>query len=102
VVEAKNENIIGGLGQCSATMVAAQVFNQRAGNDIKTIYGAVTSGTGWRFLTLSGTTVGIDAIEYYIKETDKIIEFSSNPSSPSQQSRLIQIRHNVHQPSDRN
>jgi hypothetical protein len=73
VVEAKNENIIGGLGQCIATMVAAQVFNQQAGNDIETIYGAVTSGTAWRFLTLSNTTVCIDAIEYYIKETDKIL-----------------------------
>jgi len=79
VVEAKNENIIGGLGQCTATMVAAQVFNQRAGKDINTIYGAVTSGTAWRFLTLSGTTVCIDTIEYYIKETDKILGILLQP-----------------------
>jgi len=34
IVEAKNENIIGGLGQCVAEMVAAQIFNQRQGIDI--------------------------------------------------------------------
>jgi hypothetical protein len=31
IVEAKNENIIAGLGECIAAMVAAQLFNQRAG-----------------------------------------------------------------------
>jgi hypothetical protein len=51
IVEAKNENIIGGMGQCIAEMVAAQIFNQQSGNNIETIYGVVTSGTNWRFLT---------------------------------------------------
>ena len=31
IVEAKREDIIGGLGQCIAAMVAAQQFNQRQG-----------------------------------------------------------------------
>ena len=53
VVEAKNENIIAGLGQCAATMIAAQIFNQRAGNEIPVIYGVVTSGTAWKFLILA-------------------------------------------------
>lgn len=44
IVEAKNENIKGGLGQCAAVMLAAQLFNQQQGNEIKTIYGAVTTG----------------------------------------------------------
>ncbi|MHC5728808.1 MAG: hypothetical protein ACYTXY_32760 [Nostoc sp.] len=61
VVEAKNENIITGLGQCAATMIAAQIFNQRAGNEIPVIYGAVTSGTAWKFLTLEQNTVCIDS-----------------------------------------
>lgn len=73
VVEAKNENIIGGMGQCIAEMVAAQIFNQQSGNTIETIYGVVTSGTNWRFLTLQGNTVFIDTVEYYIKEVDKIL-----------------------------
>ncbi|MHC5612801.1 MAG: hypothetical protein ACYTXA_17785 [Nostoc sp.] len=73
VIEAKNENIIGGLGQCAATMIAAQIFNQRAGNEISVIYGAVTSGTAWKFLTLEQNTVCIDSVEYHINSVDKIL-----------------------------
>ncbi|MEH2403978.1 hypothetical protein [Nostoc sp.] len=73
VIEAKNENIIAGLGQCVATMIAAQIFNQRAGNEIPVIYGAVTSGTAWKFLTLEQNTVCIDSIEYYVNAVDKIL-----------------------------
>jgi len=40
VVEAKNEDISGGLGQCAAEMVAARIFNGREGTGISTIYGA--------------------------------------------------------------
>ncbi len=32
IIEAKNENIKGGLGQCAAAMLAAQLFNQQEGN----------------------------------------------------------------------
>jgi hypothetical protein len=79
IVEAKNENIIGGMGQCIAEMVAAQTFNQQAGKSIHTIYGVVTSGTNWRFLTLYENTVCIDTIEYYIKEVDKILAILLQP-----------------------
>ena len=41
IVEAKNESIPSGLGQCIATMIAVQLFNQR----IEFVYGAVTTGT---------------------------------------------------------
>jgi hypothetical protein len=61
------------MGQCIAEMVAAQIFNQQSGNNIETIYGVVTSGTNWRFLTLRDRIVYIDTIEYYIKEIDKIL-----------------------------
>lgn len=79
IVEAKNENIIGGMGQCIAEMVAAQMFNQQAGNPINKIYGVVTSGTNWRFLTLSENIVYIDMVEYYIKEVDKILAILLQP-----------------------
>ncbi|NMF64252.1 hypothetical protein DP113_07285 [Brasilonema octagenarum UFV-E1] len=79
VVEAKNENIIAGLGQCAATMLAAQIFNQRAGNDVEVIYGVVTTGTNWKFLTLEQNIVCIDSIEYYIKEVDKILGIFLQP-----------------------
>lgn len=79
IVEAKNENIIGGLGQCVAEMIAAQIFNQRKGIDIPVVYGVVTSGTTWRFLTLSETNVCIDLVEYYINQVDKILGIILKP-----------------------
>lgn len=45
IVEAKKENINAGLGRCVAEMLAAKLFNEREGNNIKTIYGTVTTGT---------------------------------------------------------
>ena len=79
IVEAKNENIIRGLGQCVASMVGAQLFNQCSGNRVKVIYGAVTTGTNWKFLTLEEKIVRIDAGEYYIKEVDKILGIILEP-----------------------
>jgi hypothetical protein len=40
----QNENIKGGLGQCIAEMIATQIFNEREGTTIETIYGVVTTG----------------------------------------------------------
>lgn len=73
IIEAKNESVIGGLGQCIASMVAAQIFNDRAGNAKDVIYGAVTSGTNWRFLKLVGSQAWVDDREYFINEVDQLI-----------------------------
>lgn len=73
IVEAKNENIKGGLGQCAAEMVAAQLFNQKESNEIPAIYGAVTTGTAWKFLKLEGQSLFVDLSDYYIKEVSKIL-----------------------------
>lgn len=73
IVEAKNENLKAGLGQCIAEMVAAQLFNQQEGNEISLIYGAVTTGTVWQFLKLENKVVSIDLTEYFIQDIQKII-----------------------------
>lgn len=73
IVEAKNENIKAGLGQCGAAMLAAQLFNKQEENNIKTIYGAVTTGDIWKFMKLVDSDVFIDLSNYYIKDVDKII-----------------------------
>ncbi|MBN3874306.1 hypothetical protein [Nostoc sp. JL33] len=73
LVESKNENLRSGLAQCIAEMVAAQLFNERGGNQIKAIYGAVTIGTIWQFLKLEGNVVSIDLSEYYIKDIKRIL-----------------------------
>jgi hypothetical protein len=79
VIEAKNENIVAGLGQCLAAMVAAQRFNEKAGNSRERICGAVTTGTNWKFLTLEGQLAAIDGVEYYINEIDKILGILLQP-----------------------
>ncbi len=73
VVEAKNESIPGGQGQCAAEMVAALRFNQNAKTDIDTVYGVVTTGTTWKFHRLHGTSLAIDTREYLISEVDQIL-----------------------------
>ncbi|MFO0959817.1 MAG: hypothetical protein U0800_20675 [Isosphaeraceae bacterium] len=73
VVEAKNENMKAGIGQCLAEMVAARVFNERNGREIPAIYGAVTTGDQWRFLRLIGETAWVDRAAYPIQEVDRIV-----------------------------
>ena len=73
VVEAKNDNIQSGLGQCMAEMLAAQLFNERKENEIKTIYGAVTTGSIWKFMKLEGQVIEIDLNEYFLNNVGKIL-----------------------------
>jgi hypothetical protein len=73
IVEAKNEDMVSGLGQCIAEMVAAQIFNQKAGREIPVIFGVVTTGSSWQFLKLEGEMAYIDSTEYYIDRVDRIL-----------------------------
>lgn len=85
VVEAKNENIIGGLGQCIAEMVAAKLFKEtEKSEDAGSVYGVVTSGTAWKFLKLETASgwnffaakkwkVSLDLDEYNIDNSGKIL-----------------------------
>jgi Putative restriction endonuclease len=73
VVEAKKEDIIAGLGQCAAEMVAIRLFNEKEGTPRPAVYGCVTSGSNWRFLKLEGSTLFIDRPEYFITDPAKIL-----------------------------
>ena len=73
IVEAKKEDIVEGFGQCIATMVAAKIFNEREHAQIPLIFGAVTTGTNWKFLKLVDNTAYIDLAEYYLKEIDLLM-----------------------------
>jgi hypothetical protein len=73
VVEAKNENLKGGLGQCAAAMVGARLFNEREGGPAGPLHGAVTTGTLWQFLRLDGPVLRIDDREYHIERIAKIL-----------------------------
>ena len=73
LVEAKRENLTAGIPQCIAEMYAAALLNARDGEPRDTIYGAVTSGTTWRFLRLRGLHAEVDSQEYFIEDVDKIL-----------------------------
>ncbi|MEM9541000.1 MAG: hypothetical protein AAGA60_16045 [Cyanobacteria bacterium P01_E01_bin.42] len=78
LVEAKNENIKGGLAQCMAEAIAAQRFNAKDNINLP-IYGTVTTGTLWQFLRLDGDRACIDLREYYIRDTAKLLGILSYP-----------------------
>jgi len=73
MVEAKNDNIKSGIPQCGAEMIAAQRFNAEKNNEIKTIYGCITTGSLWRFLKLTEKNFYIDTSEYHIQIPEKIM-----------------------------
>jgi hypothetical protein len=73
VVEAKNENIEAGLGQCMAEMIAAQIFNQQKGKQFPQILGAVTTGSNWKFMRLKEKTIEVDLNEYFLNQVAKIL-----------------------------
>lgn len=73
VVEAKNDNLKTGMGQCMAEMLAAQRFNERRGLPLPLIYGVVTSGSAWKFMSLRDSTVTVDETEYHIEQLDVIL-----------------------------
>ena len=73
MVEAKKNDIEEGIGQCAAEMVAAQIFNQREGNQVPQIYGCVTNGENWQFLRLTGNQLEIDKQRYFLVKLSEIL-----------------------------
>jgi hypothetical protein len=73
VVEAKKEDITGGLGQCAAEMIAIRIFNENEKTPLPAVFGCVTSGNNWRFLKLEGQTLFIDKTEYYLSDLPKLL-----------------------------
>jgi len=83
VVEAKNENIKGGIPQCIAVMYGAQVFNKQKNISIPAVYGVVTTGSSWKFMQLQESVVTIDSMEYFIDNIGKIMGILLHMVSPS-------------------
>jgi hypothetical protein len=71
LVEAKKGVLQDGYGQCTAEMIAAQLFNERKGLHRKRIYGVVTNGLEWQMMSLENKTV---AIENRVLSLDKLNE----------------------------
>ncbi|MUG96634.1 hypothetical protein F7734_31570 [Scytonema sp. UIC 10036] len=73
IVEAKNNNLNSGLGQCGAEMLAAKIFNENEGKDVSAIHGCVTSGTAWKFLRLINNILYIDKLELSLFPCDRLL-----------------------------
>ncbi len=73
VFEAKRDRIADGFGQCIAAMLGAQRYDERAEKPQPVIYGAVTTGVNWRFLTLTQSVITFDQTEYGISQPDKLL-----------------------------
>lgn len=73
IVEAKNDNLRSGMGQCIASMYAAQLFNQQSSASIEAVFGVITTGSAWKFLRLQQDVLTLDVKEYYIDNAGKIL-----------------------------
>lgn len=89
IVQAKDDNIQNTLGECVAAMFASQLYNERAGEGPGTIYGAVTTGSQWRFLKLERRTVTFQRAELTINHPGQILAALivgvGDPSAPSKE-----------------
>jgi hypothetical protein len=77
VVEAKNEDIPGNLGQCVAEMVGVRDLNERKGQPTPVVHGTVTTGAEWLFLRLDATVVTFDSRDRSLDDLGKIIAYLS-------------------------
>jgi hypothetical protein len=82
LVEAKNENMVGGIPKCLAEMVAAQRFNGQQSQSEMPVHGVVTTGLLWRFLKLDGTRASVDVVQYPIESARKIFGILSAIALP--------------------
>jgi hypothetical protein len=73
LVEAKKSDLGSGLPQCIAEMEAARLFNEQKGNPISPIYGVVTDGVLWQFLSLEENIVTIDSSFYHFDDGSLIV-----------------------------
>ena len=72
IIEAKNDNVWNGFGQCVASMHAVARMNRDANID-RPVFGASTTGRDWKFFRLDGTVLTIDSVEYALPtEADKL------------------------------
>ena len=73
LVEAKNQDIDAGLGQCAAQMCGAQIFNLTDDKQISKIFGCVTTGETWQFLKLENNCLTFDNRRFYIARLSEIL-----------------------------
>lgn len=73
LIEAKRHDVEGAIGQCVAQMVAAQMFNEKAGLCERPVYGCVTNAEAWQFLRLIGSLVDVNPDRFYLDNLGGIL-----------------------------
>jgi len=74
IVEAKKQDIDLGIAQSIAQIIGAKIFNKNNSNNIKTIFGCVTTGEIWQFMKIEEDfTVIIDTNRFYIDNVPEIL-----------------------------
>jgi len=73
LVEAKKSDLGSGLPQCIAEMEAARIFNEQKGNLVSPVYGVVTDGVLWQFLSLDNNVAIIDSAFYHFDDGSQIV-----------------------------
>lgn len=73
LVEAKRQDLLSGIPQCVAEMLAARDINRLAGLDHPYTYGCVTTGTEWQFLRLSDDLAITDPGILYFRDLEQVL-----------------------------
>ena len=73
MVEAKDNDIEMGLGQCIAQMIATRMMNEKEGYSNEKIYGCVSTGEDWQVLKLEDNTILFDNQRYYLRNLNEIL-----------------------------
>ena len=73
LVEAKRQDLYGGIPQCVAEMLSARNVNERAGIHYNAVFGCVTTGNEWLFLKLSGSRAVTNPTIFYYPELDRVL-----------------------------
>jgi hypothetical protein len=74
IVEAKhNQSLLDAVPQCSVEMLAAQLFNQKKNIQIEILYGVITNGYEWLFLTLNHNLITVDINHYHIHQLSELL-----------------------------
>ncbi|TAE93527.1 MAG: hypothetical protein EAZ70_05725 [Runella slithyformis] len=73
MVEAKDNDIEMGIGQCVAQMIATRILNEKEGYSNEKIYGCVTTGEDWQFMKLEENTILFEQNRYYLRNLEEIL-----------------------------
>ena len=73
LVEAKKGELDVVLGQCTAEMVAAHIFNANQDKAIPVVHGCVTSGKLLQFIKLENQDLTLDLNEYQVTPVERIL-----------------------------